>query len=109
MWTSFVLIAGLAILLNLITFAGVDLIIRLLQVPLEIHEMMREYLVVIFTGILATFLYNYFASLLRAVGNSITPLIFLAFSAVLNIVLDLWFVIGLKRGAEHHRGTERGL
>ena len=98
MWTSFVLIAGLAILLNLITFAGVDLIIRLLQVPLEIHEMMREYLVVIFTGILATFLYNYFASLLRAVGNSITPLIFLAFSAVLNIVLDLWFVIGLKRG-----------
>ena len=60
--------------------------------------MMREYLVVIFTGILATFLYNYFASLLRAVGNSITPLIFLAFSAVLNIVLDLWFVIGLKRG-----------
>lgn len=98
MWTSFVLIAGLAILLNLITFAGVDLIIRLLQVPLEIHEMMREYLVVIFTGILATFLYNYFASLLRAVGNSIKPLIFLAFSAVLNIVLDLWFVIGLKRG-----------
>ena len=98
LWTSFVLIAGLAVLLNLFTFAGVDLIIRLLQVPAEICGMMREYLVVIFAGILATFLYNYFASLLRAVGNSVTPLVFLAFSALLNIVLDLWFVIGLKRG-----------
>ena len=49
-------------------------------------------------GIAATFLYNYFASLLRAVGNSITPLIFLAVSAILNIGLDLWFVVGLHRG-----------
>ena len=61
--------------------------------------MMREYLAVIFCGIAATFLYNYFASLLRAVGNSVVPLVFLAVSAVLNIVLDLWFVVGLKRGA----------
>ena len=43
-------------------------------------------------------LYNYFASLLRAVGNSAAPLAFLAVSAVLNIVLDLWFVLGLARG-----------
>ena len=60
--------------------------------------MMREYLIVIFYGIIATFLYNYFASLLRAVGNSVVPLLFLAVSAVLNIGLDLWFVVGLKRG-----------
>ena len=59
---------------------------------------MRDYLAVIFTGIAATFLYNYFASFLRAVGNSVVPLIFLAVSAVLNIALDLWFVLGLKRG-----------
>ena len=59
---------------------------------------MREYLLVIFCGITATFFYNYFASFLRAVGNSMVPLVFLAVSAVLNIVLDLWFVIGLKRG-----------
>ena len=56
------------------------------------------HLQVIFAGILATFLYNYFASLLRAVGNSVTPLCFLAVSAVLNIALDLWFVLGLERG-----------
>lgn len=98
MWTSFVLIASLAVLLNIVTFASVDVIIRLLQVPGEIRGLMREYLVVIFAGIIATFLYNYFSSLLRAVGNSVTPLIFLAFSAILNILLDLWFVIVLKRG-----------
>ena len=51
-----------------------------------------------FCGIFATFLYNYFASLLRAIGNSIVPLVFLAVSALLNIALDLWFVIGLKWG-----------
>jgi len=60
--------------------------------------LMREYLVIIFCGIAATFLYNYFASFLRAVGNSVVPLIFLAVSAVLNILLDLWFVLGLERG-----------
>lgn len=59
---------------------------------------MREYLFVIFIGIPAVFLYNYFASFLRAVGNSVIPLIFLAVSAALNIILDLWFVIGLNRG-----------
>ena len=59
---------------------------------------MREYLVIIFCGIAATFLYNYFASFLRAVGNSVVPLIFLAVSAVLNTLLDLWFVLGLERG-----------
>ena len=60
--------------------------------------MMREYLKVIFCGIGAVFLYNYFAFLLRAVGNSVVPLYFLAGSAVLNILLDLWFVIGLNMG-----------
>lgn len=79
-------------------FFFLDEILIFLQVPGEVWELMREYLVVIFAGILATFLYNYFASLLRAVGNSVVPLLFLAISAVLNIALDLWFVIGLKRG-----------
>ncbi len=62
--------------------------------------MMREYLWVIFWGIPAVFLYNFYASLLRAVGNSVVPLVFLAACAVLNIVLDLWFVLGLSWGVE---------
>lgn len=59
---------------------------------------MREYLAVIFSGIAATFFYNFFASFLRAMGNSVAPLTFLALSAGLNIALDLWFVLGLQRG-----------
>ena len=43
-------------------------------------------------------IYNFFASLLRSLGNSVIPLVFLAVSAVLNIILDLWFVAGLNRG-----------
>lgn len=98
MCASFVLIAAITVALNVLVFAGADVIIAFLQVPREVRGMMREYLLVIFCGIAATFLYNYFASLLRAVGNSVAPLIFLAVSAALNIALDLWFVLGLNRG-----------
>ena len=98
MTASFVLIAGICIVLNVLVFLLIDQILWFLRVPDEVWDLMREYLVVIFYGIIATFLYNYFASLLRAIGDSRTPLIFLAISAVLNIVLDLWFVVGLERG-----------
>ena len=96
--TSFVFIAGLTLLLNVLAFVCMDWIRPFLRVPDALWGMMRDYLAVIFCGIIATFLYNYFASLLRAVGNSVTPLIFLAVSAGLNIILDLWFVLGLARG-----------
>ena len=95
---SFVLILAVAAVLNLAVFLLIDPIMYLLQVPEEIYAMMREYLRVIFWGILAAFLYNYFACLLRAVGNSVAPLIFLAVSSVMNIVLDLWFVLGFHWG-----------
>ena len=95
---SFVLILAVAAVLNLAVFLLIDPIMYLLQVPGEIYDMMRQYLWVIFWGILATFLYNYFACLLRAVGNSVAPLIFLAVSSVMNIVMDLWFVLGFHWG-----------
>lgn len=95
---SFVIIFSLTVVLNLLTFLLLDNIRYFLQVPSEVWPEMRSYLFVIFCGITATFLYNYFASLLRAIGNSVVPLVFLAVSALLNIALDLWFVIGLKWG-----------
>lgn len=97
-FAAFALIAGLTVVLNVLVFAALDAVRVFLSVPDEVWGMMREYLFVIYTGILAVFLYNFFASLLRAVGNSLVPLGFLAVSAVLNIVLDLWFVLGLGRG-----------
>lgn len=96
---SFALIAALTLVLNALAFACLDYIQVFLRVPDEVWGMMREYLAVIFCGIAATFLYNYFSSFLRAVGNSTVPLVFLAVSSALNIALDLWFVLGLERGA----------
>lgn len=93
MFLSFVLILSVALALNLGAFAGVDGILWLLQTPREVADMMKEYLLVVFSGILGVFLYNYFASLLRAVGNSSVPLVFLALAAALNILLDLLFVL----------------
>ena len=95
---SFSFIALVTALLNILSFACLDGLRAFLRVPAEVWGDMREYLFAIFIGIPAVFLYNYFASFLRAIGNSAIPLAFLAVSAVLNIALDLWLVIGLNRG-----------
>lgn len=95
---SFILLGAVTVLLNVIVFAGIDWIIWALQTPAELVAMMREYLIVIFAGLAGIFLYNFFASLLRSLGNSSVPLLFLAVSAILNIILDLWFVAVLNRG-----------
>ncbi len=95
---SFCLIAGISIALNIIVYIGMDFILWALQIPNEIQAMMRDYLEIIFLGITATFLYNYFANLLRAIGNSVLPLVFLAVSAVLNVVLDLVCVLVFNWG-----------
>ena len=95
---SFTLLGIVTVVLNVLVFAGIDWIIRFLRTPDELVELMREYLFVIFAGLIGIFLYNFFASLLRSLGNSVVPLIFLAVSAVLNILLDLWFIAGLGRG-----------
>ncbi len=95
---SFLMIAALACVLNTAVFLLIDPILFFLQVPGSIYGMMREYLWIIFFGIAATFLYNFFASLLRAVGNSVTPLLFLGICALLNIALDLVFVIRFQWG-----------
>ena len=97
-WVSFVCIAAITLVLNLFVFLGMDGILLFLRTPEEVTGLMRTYLKMIFLGLPAAFLYNYFASLLRAVGNSVAPLIFLTVSAALNILLDIWFVVGLGWG-----------
>ena len=73
-------------------------ILRLLQVDPSILEMTKEYLRIIFWGLVFTFLYNFFSSTLRALGDSSSPLYFLIISAVLNVFGDLFFVVVLKAG-----------
>nr|WP_223383942.1 MATE family efflux transporter [Faecalibacterium prausnitzii] len=97
---SFLLIAGIALVLNLLVYLGLNGILWLLRVPAELCPLMKDYLLIIFLGITATFLYNYFANLLRAIGNSVVPLAFLAVSAILNVILDLVCVLVLDWGVK---------
>ncbi len=100
MFVSFVLIASVTVAVNIGVFVFLDGIMGMLLVPGDIYGLMRDYLAVIFWGIGGTFFYNYYASLLRAMGNSVVPLIFLGISALINIVLDLYFVVSCGWGVE---------
>lgn len=99
-FVSFFLILAVTVVINIFSFVFIDKIINFMRVPENIFKITKDYLWIIFFGIGFTFLYNFFASLLRALGNSVVPLIFLAVSAITNIVLDLWFVIGLGLGVK---------
>lgn len=95
---SFVGIFIVTIALNALAYALLNVLINLMSIPVEIQAMFKEYMLVIFAGIFAVFLYNIFSNLLRAVGNSIIPLVFLAVSAITNVVLDLVFILYCKWG-----------
>lgn len=95
---SFWFIFTVSVVIYLIIYPGMELILSLLQTPRELMGLTRDYVSVVFVGIAFVFLYNFFSYLLRAMGNSMVPLGFLAASAGLNIVLDIWFVMGFQMG-----------
>ena len=99
-WVSFIFVGFVTIVMNIFVFVWTDPVLKLLQIPKEVYPLMETYIRIIFLGIVFVFLYNFFACLLRAMGNSVVPLWFLAVSSVLNIILDLWFVAGLGKGVE---------
>ncbi len=92
MCIAFCLIGGTAVLLNGAVVCFSQGILRLLQIPDGLMPMMEEYTGTVYMGLFFVFLYNYFAYLLRAVGNSVVPLCFLGSTALLNVGLDLLFV-----------------
>ncbi len=96
--SAFVLIAAIAILLTVLSTLGIDKIIMWLNIPEEIVPLIRSYLYIVFLGIPAVFIYNYFAAYMKAIGNAIVPLLFLGLAAFINIVLDLWFIAKLGWG-----------
>lgn len=95
---SFIGIFAVTAVLIALAYALLYPLIYLLNIPAEIQPMFRNYMLAVFAGILAIFLYNIFANLLRAVGNSVIPLVFLAVSAVTNIALDLLFILQFQWG-----------
>ena len=90
--------AAVSIVLTTVSLLGRGALLQVLQVPAEVWDGAAAYLTVILLGIPLTMLYNMEAALLRAVGNSVTPLLFLLFSSVLNVGLDAAFMGPLGMG-----------
>lgn len=93
----------LSLIIGLILTAAFMLLMKpwlhLMNTPSDIYTDAYAYIMIISGGILAQMLYNLLASILRALGNSKVPLYFLIFSALLNIALDLFFIIVFHMGA----------
>ena len=89
---------GITLAINIAVFVLRNPILAFLRVPQAVLPGISEYLRIIFRGLPATALYNFFSCLLRALGNSATPLLFLALSAGMNVGLDLLFFLGFHRG-----------
>lgn len=95
---AFVILAVLATVLTSFTLAFVNQILTIMQTPDSIFLYAKTYLSVMVAGIPGILLYNLFASVLRSIGDSKTPVFFLIGSAILNVILDLSFIIGMNMG-----------
>lgn len=98
MHSSFVLIGAITVGLSVAVQIFLNPILHFMNTPSEVYVMMKQYVFIVFLGIIFIFLYNYYAFLLRALGNSVTPLMFLGIAAVLNVVWDLLFVLKFHWG-----------
>lgn len=88
----------ISIILTVLTICLTKPMLRIMNTPEDIFYDAAIYIIIIFAGILPTMFYNLLAGVLRALGDSKTPLYFLIISSVLNIVLDLFFIVTVKLG-----------
>lgn len=95
---SIYLCIAVAVILTTGTMLLTKPILTLMNTPDEIYDYAYKYIIIIFAGISATMFYNILSSILRAVGDSKTPLIFLGVSSVLNVGLDLLCIIAFDMG-----------
>lgn len=96
--SAFVLIGSITIVLSVAVQIFLNPILRFLNTPPVLYDMMKQYVFIVFLGIIFIFLYNYYAFLLRALGNSVVPLVFLGAASVLNVICDLVFVLKFRWG-----------
>lgn len=95
---SVFLTAGVAVVITILSRLFSMPVLRLLNTPSDIIDNSNLYISIIFSGIIITMFYNLLAATLRALGDSRTPLIALVISCIINILLDLLFVIKFSMG-----------
>ncbi len=88
-----VLSVFVTIVMTFISMVGMDWLLRVMNTPENIFAMTKEYIMIICAGICCSVLYNLLASILRAIGNSVVPLVLLVISSILNIVLDYVLIV----------------
>ena len=96
--TSFLTMLLLTVISTVVGYFMIDPLLRLLNTPAEIFADTATYLEIIFIGLLPMVIYNFYSAVLRGIGDSKTPLYFLIIASVVNVVLDLYFVIELHMG-----------
>lgn len=99
-FSSALIVGAVTLFLNVVALVLLNQIIDLLHIPAELETLVYDYLFVIILGMIPVGVYNFYAFLLRSIGNSVVPLVFLALSVVLNIGLDLIFMVVLKLGVK---------
>lgn len=87
-----------SLIITVISCLLTDIILKKMNTPQEIYQLSYDYMFVVFAGTGATFFYNLFSNILRALGDSKTPLYFLVISSLLNIFLDILFIVPFKMG-----------
>lgn len=97
-FTAFIFIGLITIIINLCAIFFTDNILIFMNTPQSLFNDVKQYIIIIFYGISFTFIYNYFCCLLRSVGNSFIPLVFLIIAAIINIVLDIVFITVFNLG-----------
>lgn len=99
LWANSIWLASsFAVVMTIATVILCRWILRMMQTPENIMEYSYQYIVIIFMGIPATFLFNLTSGMIRALGNSRTPLVILLISSVLNVVMDLVFILNFHLG-----------
>lgn len=96
--TSILISAVTTVVLTAVSVPLAHTILRLLNTPAEIEEQAYEYIIVILAGIVASMLFNLLSNIIRALGDSRTPLFFLIIASIINIVLDFVFILNFHMG-----------
>ena len=98
LYITYMLSAAIATVLTALAVLGIRPLLEVLGTPESIMEDAVSYLRIAFGGLIITVAYNTFAGMMRAIGNSVMPLVFLIIASVINVILDLLFVAGLGMG-----------
>ncbi|MDL2206425.1 MATE family efflux transporter [Eubacteriales bacterium OttesenSCG-928-N13] len=96
--TSITLIVVTSLVMSVIAIPLVPTLLRLINTTPEQFDMARDYLIIILIGLMSSGLFNILSGILRGLGDSVWPLVYLLLAVVLNLVLDVWFVMGLGMG-----------